>query len=114
VETTVSFAKIYPDHVDDYIENMKIVAAKSNEETGCIYYGALQDVNDPTVMCLIMIYADEEASKIHSASEHHRIWSELNSSGNWRDRSAAKTNRMKFITPPPTKKAAEASEAGRP
>ena len=101
MDASVSFAKILPEHVDDYIENMKIVAEASNQEAGCIYYGALQDLSDPTVMCLIMIFKDAEASKIHTESEHHRIWSELNSKGNWRDRSAGKMNRMQFITPHP-------------
>ncbi len=101
MDASVSFAKVLPEHVDEYIENMKIVAESSNKEPGCIYYGALQDLSDPTVMCLIMIFKDAEASKIHTDSEHHRIWSELNSNGGWRDRSAAKMNRMQFITAPP-------------
>ena len=111
MEVTVGFAKILPDHVDDYIENMKVVAANSNQEPGCIYYGALQDLNDPTVMCLIMIFEDAEASKIHGDSEHHRIWSELNSSGGWRDRSAARSNKMRFITPAPVKSGTVISSA---
>ena len=103
MEVTVNFAKILPEHVDDYIQNMKVVAEASNREPGCVYYGALQDLKDPTVMCLIMIYTDEEASKIHTDSEHHRIWSELNSKGGWRDPSGANNHRMQFITPPPVK-----------
>jgi len=99
--TVIGFHKILPQHLDDYIENMRICAEKSNQESGCIRYEVMQDVDDPTVMCLVQVFADQEAYQYHQDAEHHRVWMEL--SGGWRDLSGRRTNQMTYITPAPAK-----------
>lgn len=99
--TVVGFHKILPEHLDDYIENMRICAEKSNQESGCIRYEVMQDVDDPTVMCLLQVFADQEAYEAHQVAEHHRVWMEL--SGGWRDLSGRRRHEMRYITPDPAK-----------
>ena len=70
--TIVSFHKILPQFLEDYIANMRICAAKSNQEPGCIRYEVMQDVDEPTLMCLTQVFRDEEAYQEHQVAEHHR------------------------------------------
>jgi autoinducer 2-degrading protein len=95
--TVIGFSKILPQHIDDYIENMRICAAKSNQEPGCIRYEVMQDVDDPATMCLFQVFADMDAYQAHQDSEHHRVWMEL--SGSWRDASARSRHELRYITP---------------
>jgi autoinducer 2-degrading protein len=100
---SVSFHKILPERVDDYIVNMRICAQKSNQEPGCIRYEVMQDVEDPTLMFLFQVFTDEAAYQVHQDSEHHRVWIEL--SGGWRDLSYRNRHEMRYVTPAPAKAA---------
>lgn len=95
--TVLGFNKILPEHIDDYIENMRICAEKSNQEPGCIRYEVMQDVDDPSIMLLFQVFEDDAAYQVHQDSEHHRAWIEL--SGDWRDPSGRTRNEMRYITP---------------
>jgi autoinducer 2-degrading protein len=97
VYTVVSFHKILPQHVDDYIQNMRVCAEASNTEPGCIRYEVMQDVDDPTLMCLFQVFRDHEAYQFHQDAEHHRKWIEL--SGGWRDGPARERHELTYITP---------------
>jgi (4S)-4-hydroxy-5-phosphonooxypentane-2,3-dione isomerase len=95
--TVIGFNKILPEHIDDYIENMRVCAEKTNQEPGCIRYEAMQDLNDPTLMCLFQVFADEAAYQAHQEADHHRVWIEM--SGGWRDPSVRTRHEMRYITP---------------
>ena len=34
----------------------------------------MQDVDEPTLMCLTQVFRDEEAYQEHQVAEHHRTW----------------------------------------
>jgi autoinducer 2-degrading protein len=97
--SVVSFHKILPEHLDDYITNMRVCAEKTWQEPGCIRYEVMQDVDDPTMMCLSQIFLDEAAYQAHQDTEHHRVWAEM--SGGWRDRSERRRHVMQFVTRTP-------------
>ncbi len=99
--TSVGFHKILPQHVGDYIENMRICAEASNKEPGCIRYEVLQDTEDATVFCLLQVFRDEVAYQAHQDADHHRHWMEI--SGAWRDLSGRRTHDMRYITAEPTR-----------
>lgn len=101
--TIIGFNKILAEHIDDYIENMKICAQKTNQEPGCIRYEVMQDLADPSMMCLFQVFVDEAAYQVHQESEHHRVW--IGISGAWRDPSARSRHEMHYITPAPAKSA---------
>jgi len=102
--TVILFTKVLPQHVDDYIQNMRVCATATDKEPGCVRYEVMQDLEDPTVMCLFQVFADEAAYQSHQDAEHHRVWIEL--SGPWRDPNARRRNEMRYITPEPSKPSA--------
>ena len=95
--TVVLFTKVLPEHIDDYIKNMRICAEATNKEPGCIRYESMQDVDDPTMMCLFQVFKDEDAYQAHQDAEHHRVWIDVSTS--WRDQSGRKRHQLEFITP---------------
>lgn len=99
--TVILFTKVLPQHVDDYIENMRVCAEKTNQEPGCIRYEVMQDTADPTLMCLFQVFADEAAYQAHQEAEHHRIW--IEASRDWRDPSVRTRHEMRYITPTPAR-----------
>jgi len=99
--TVINFTKVLPQHVDDYIENMRVCAAKTNQEPGCIRYEVMQDIADPTLMCLFQVFEDEAAYQAHQDTEHHRIW--IEASGPWRDPSVRVRHELRYITPAPAR-----------
>ena len=94
---SVLLYKILPQHIDDYITNMRVCAEKSNQEPGCIRYEVMQDSSDPTIVCLLQVFKDVDAYQAHQDAEHHRHWVEI--SGPWRDRSYIDRHEMQYITP---------------
>lgn len=94
---SVSFHKILPQHIDDYITNMNICAEASNREPGCIRYEVMQDVSDPGMMCLFQVFKDADAYQAHQDAEHHVHWVAI--SRDWRDRNFADRHEMQYITP---------------
>jgi quinol monooxygenase YgiN len=95
--TVILFTKVLPQHVEDYITNMRVCAEATNRETGCIRYEVMQDVADPTLMCLYQIFEDEDAYQAHQDAEHHRVW--IEKSGPWRDPSVRQRHELRCITP---------------
>jgi quinol monooxygenase YgiN len=95
--TSVSFHKILPEHLDDYIKNMNVCAEASNKEPGCVRYEVMQDEDDPHMMCLFQVFQDADAYQAHQDSAHHVTWVDI--SKDWRDRSVADRHLMTFITP---------------
>ena len=99
--TVIGFTKVLPEHVDDYIENMRVCAEKTNLEPGCIRYEVMQDLEDPTMMCLFQVFKDEVAYLAHQEAEHHKVW--IAQSGPWRDQSVRSRHEMRYVTPAPAK-----------
>ena len=95
--TSVSFHKILPQHVGDYITNMKVCAEASNKEPGCIRYEVMQCQDDPTLMCLLQVFAGADAYQAHQDAPHHQVWVGL--SRDWRDGPATNRHEMTHVTP---------------
>ena len=95
--TSVSFHKILPEHIDDYITNMRICADATNKEPGCIRYEVMQDEADPGMMLLFQVFKDADAYQAHQDTPHHEHWASI--SRDWRDRSFADRHLMQYVTP---------------
>lgn len=101
MHTVVLFNKVLPQHVDEFVEGMRVCAEQTNQEAGCIRYEALQDIDDPTWICLFQVFTDEAAYQFHQDTEHHQVWAMM--SGPWRDTSARIRHEMRYITPGPAR-----------
>lgn len=99
--TVVGFTKVLPEHIDDYIVNMRVCAEATNKEPGCVRYEVMQDVEDPTLMLLFQVFADEAAYQAHQEAEHHKVW--IEKSRPWRDPSVRTRNELRYITPAPSR-----------
>jgi autoinducer 2-degrading protein len=94
---SVLIYRVLPQFIDDYVTNMRICAEASSKEPGCIRYEVMQDVADPSMVCLLQIFKDAEAYQAHQDAPHHVHWVEI--SAPWRDRSVVIRHEMKHITP---------------
>ena len=66
-------------------------------EPGCIRYEVMQDVDDPTIVCLLQVFKDDDAYQFHQDAPHHVHWTEI--SAPWRDLSVRIRHQMAHITP---------------
>ena len=48
----------------------KLVAGVSENEPGALTYSWHRDLKDPAQVLVYEVYADQEATKVHSASQH--------------------------------------------
>ncbi len=58
-----------------------LVAAVSRNEPGALQYTWHRDIKDPARVFIYEIYADEEATKVHRASEHVREYQKTFAAG---------------------------------
>ena len=89
--------KILPQHLDEYIANVATHTRNSASEQGCVRYETLRDQDDPTIFCLIEVFADEAAFLAHRDAAHYKWWMDL--SRDWRDGPVVDRHVMDFITP---------------
>ena len=76
---------------------MRAYAAVCVQEPGCVRYEVLQDLDDPTVVCLYEVFRDAEAFADHQRSEHHERWMER--SAGWREVSPMARHELGFVYP---------------
>ena len=89
--------KVLPQHLDEYIANVKRHTANSAGEPGCVRYETLQDQDDPSIFCLIEVFKDEAAFLAHRDTEHYKWWMDL--SREWRDGPVVDRHVLDFLTP---------------
>jgi autoinducer 2-degrading protein len=77
-----SINKIRPEHLAEFVEQVREHAINSNAEPGCVRYEVLQDVDDPQTVCLHEVFLDEAAFDAHQAADYYRDWMER--SKDWR------------------------------
>lgn len=95
----VGLHKILPEHLPEYLENVRRHAENSRGEPGCLRYEVLQDQDDPTTICLYEVFQDEAAFHAHQAAPHYKWW--MNLSRDWRDGPARSRHVLHFVTPDP-------------
>lgn len=74
--------KVKDEHLDDFIEGVKIHAIHSNNEPGCMRYDVLQDISDPQMVFLYEVFENEEAFKSHLTHDYYKEWMAI--SRDWR------------------------------
>ncbi len=66
----VARLKVKTDKVDEFKKTAEELVKKSSEEEGNVFYSLNQDPQDAQKFAFIECWKDEEAMKIHGASEH--------------------------------------------
>ena len=62
---------IKPECVEDFLALAKIIVAKTNElDKGCIKYGMVRDIKDPTHFAMIEEWESQEDLENHMKSAH--------------------------------------------
>ena len=93
----VSTHKIKHEHLEEYLANLRRHAETSAAEPGCIRFEVLQELDDPTVVCLYEVFRDADAFKVHQHSEHHDRWMAM--SADWREVSPMARHELDFVFP---------------
>lgn len=72
----VSF-EVKHEFLDAFHEIMKLDAAETRKEAGCLRFDLLQVEGSVTKFCLYEAYIDEPAAKEHAKTSHYMAWNEF-------------------------------------
>ena len=89
--------KVKPEHLDDFVEQVRIHARNSAREPGCLRYDVLQDRNDPHTICLYEVFRTEADLQAHKEHDYYKQWMAL--SRDWRDSSSYSRRVLDHIHP---------------
>ena len=78
----LSINRIRPEHLEEFLEGVRVHAANSAGEPGCMRYEVLQDTTDPHTVCLYEVFRDEAAFQEHLTYGYYKEWMER--SREWR------------------------------
>ncbi|MDA0799538.1 MAG: putative quinol monooxygenase [Chloroflexi bacterium] len=74
--------KIKAEHLDEFLAQVRVHAANSNAEPGCVRYDVMQDTTDPQTVCLQEVFLNEDAFHAHQANDFYKDW--MARSKDWR------------------------------
>ena len=75
--------KVRPDHLKDFVENVRNHAKNSVAEPGCLRFDVLQDIADPQTICLYEVFRSALDLETHRQQDYYKRWIEM--SRDWRD-----------------------------
>lgn len=78
--------KVKPEHLTDFVANVRRHASNSVREPGCVRFDVLQDRQDPHTICLYEVFRSEADLKTHREQDYYKRWMEM--SRDWRDTSS--------------------------
>lgn len=63
--------KLKPEvNAEEYLELARTVVTETRKEKGCITYTLNQDINDPSIICMLEEWEDEESLNQHNNTKH--------------------------------------------
>lgn len=78
--------KVKPEHLAEFVENVRAHASHSVREPGCLRFDVLQDRQDPQTICLYEVFRSEADLAAHREQPYYKRWMEM--SRGWRDTSS--------------------------
>ncbi|MEX2598743.1 MAG: putative quinol monooxygenase [Dehalococcoidia bacterium] len=90
--------KVKPEHLDEFVENVREHARHSVQEPGCLRYDVLQDRDDPLTVVLYEVFRGEADLDAHRQHGYYQRWMEM--SKDWRDTSSYSRRVLDHIHPP--------------
>lgn len=65
---------VHEKKVEQFIEHAKIMVKKSREETGCLTYRLLNEIDKPNEFIVYEKYINQKAVELHNSSEHIKVF----------------------------------------
>jgi quinol monooxygenase YgiN len=91
--------KVKPEHLKDFVEQVREHARHSAREAGCLRFDVLQDTADPHTICLYEVFRSEADLEAHRRHDYYRRWMDM--SRDWRDDTGYSRRVLDHIYPPP-------------
>jgi autoinducer 2-degrading protein len=76
MHTTLVHVRVYPEHIDNFIDACQLNHEASIEEPGNIRFDILQSADDPCYFILYEAYTNAEAAAAHKQAPHYLAWRE--------------------------------------
>jgi autoinducer 2-degrading protein len=97
VYIVLGIIKVKPEHLDEFLANIRRHAAHSVREPGCVRYDVLQDQHDPTTICLYEVFRSKADLDFHHAQDYYKEWMAM--SRGWRDASSYTRRVLRNVFP---------------
>ena len=89
--------KVKPEHLPEFVENVRNHARNTVREPGCLQFDVLQDTNDPLTICLYEVFYSESDLETHRQQDYYQQWMEM--SRDWRDNTSYSRRVLDHIYP---------------
>lgn len=89
--------KVKPEHLAEFVDNIREHARRSVDEPGCLRFDVLQDTADPLTICLYEVFRSETDLGKHRQQDYYTRWMEM--SRDWRDTSAYGRRVLRHLYP---------------
>ena len=96
--TVLNIIKVKPEHLKEFVENVRNHATSSLGEPGCLRFDVLQDRQDPLTICLYEVFRGELDLEKHRQQDYYKRWIAM--SRGWRDISSSTRRVLDYIHPP--------------
>ena len=93
----LNIIKVNPEHLNDFVVNVRKHAKNSLGEPGCLRYEVLQDTKDPQTICLYEVFRSEADLDKHREHDYYKHWMAI--SRDWRDASSSSRRVLDLIYP---------------
>lgn len=90
--------KVKAEHLDEFVAEVRLHAARSLGEPGCLRFDVLQDTADPQTIVLYEVFRSEADLDTHRGQEYYRCWMAM--SRDWRDRADYSRRVLRPLHPP--------------
>ena len=89
--------KVKPEHLSEFVENVRRHATNSLREPGCLRYEVLQDQDDPTTICLFEVFGADADLEFHHRQDYYRQWMAM--SRDWREGPRQTRHVLSYVFP---------------
>ena len=71
MHVTLVSVHVLPDHLDEFVDEVRVNHEGSIREPGCLRFDVLRDPDDPTRFLLYEAYVDAAAAAAHKETAHY-------------------------------------------
>src|SRR5438876_525860 len=96
--TVLNIIKVRPEHLKEFIENVRNHAKNSVDEPGCLRFDVLQDLEDSQTICLYEVFGSQAELETHRKQDYYKRWIAM--SRDWREISSSSRRVLHHIYPP--------------